>query len=109
MNRIKQLRLERDLSQRGLSEKIGCSQKSVDYWEKGAADPTSRFVCALADCFECSTDYLLGREDDFGNVSIANLSPKQETFLLLLDRLSEENKKKLAEFAQFLLEKQEKI
>ena len=66
MNRIKTLRMENDMSQRTLAGKIGCSQKSVDYWEKGLSEPTAGFICALADCFSCSADYLLGLEDELG-------------------------------------------
>ncbi|MDE6618003.1 MAG: helix-turn-helix domain-containing protein, partial [Clostridiales bacterium] len=70
MLRIKTLRKEQSLSQRALAQKIGSSQKSIDYWEKEKAEPTAKFICALADCFGCSTDFLLGREDDFGNVNV---------------------------------------
>ena len=76
-NRIKSLRLENDLSQRALAERIGCSQKSIDGWEKGLNEPSAGFICALADCFSCTTDYLLGREDDFGNVNINPESAEQ--------------------------------
>ncbi len=70
MLRIKQLRQENNLSQRALADRILCSQTSVDYWEKGTAEPKAHFIIALADCFGCTTDYLLGREDDFGNVTL---------------------------------------
>lgn len=103
-NRIKQLRLEHDMSQRDLSEKIGCSQKSIDYWEKNAAEPTARFICALADCFACSTDYLLGREDDFGNVNIVrDLTEQEKEFLQLYCKLPQEKKKSAADYLGYLL------
>lgn len=107
MNRIKNLRLENDLSQRRLAEKVGCSQKSIDCWEKDVAEPTAGFICALADTFECSTDYVLGREDEFGNVSVTkNLPQEQEKLLSLYAKLSPENKKQLKKFAEFLEEQQ---
>lgn len=103
MNRIKPLRLEHDMSQRDLAEKIGCSQKSVDYWEKGSSEPTAGFICALADCFSCSTDYLLGREDDFGLVRIAGeLTAGEKQLLELYAALPEERRKELIRFAGFL-------
>ena len=103
MNRIKQLRLENDLSQRDLAARVGCSQKSVDCWEKGLSEPTAGFICTLADCFSCSTDFLLGREDDCGNVNViypANIGEQQ----LLLDyaSLSDEDRRMLLSFARFL-------
>lgn len=103
MNRIKFLRLEKDMSQRELSEKIGCSQKSIDYWEKGEADPTAKFICSLADCFACSADYLLGRSDDFGNVSIVGEPDKEEKAVLRIFReLSKEDRAFATEFLEFL-------
>lgn len=103
MNRIKSLRLEKDMSQRELSEKIGCSQKSIDYWEKGEADPTAKFICALADCFACSADYLLGRSDDLGNVSVIGEPDKAEKAVLrIFLELSESDRAFATEFLEFL-------
>ncbi len=106
MNRIKILRLENDLSQRELAAKIGCSQKSVDYWEKGLSEPTAGFIWALANCFSCSTDYLLGREDDFGVVRIdGQLTEDERTMLSYYEALSEPHRRELLHYAEFLLAK----
>lgn len=103
MNRIKTLRLEHEMSQRTLSEKVGCSQKSIDGWEKGTSEPTAGFICALADCFSCSTDYLLGREDDFGLVRIGGQMSQSEMQLLqVYSRLPEARREELLRFAEFL-------
>ena len=59
---IKELRIERDLSQRKLAEAIGVSQKAIDYWERGINEPKASYIVRLADYFEVSCDYLLGRE-----------------------------------------------
>ena len=101
--KIKTLRKEQGMSQRAVAERIGCSQKSVDCWEKGLSEPTAGFICALADCFLCSTDFLLGREDDCGNVNVVYPARAGEQQLLLdYASLSEENKKALLSFAAFL-------
>ena len=108
MNRIKSLRLEHDMSQRALAVKIGCSQKSIDYWEKGLSEPTAGFICALADCFACSADYLLGREDDFGVVRIeGGLTQEERRMLDLYDALSEPRRKELLSYGEFLSVKKE--
>lgn len=59
---IKELRTERDLSQQKLAEAIGVSQKAVDYWERGINEPKASYIVRLADFFEVSCDYLLGKE-----------------------------------------------
>ena len=82
MLRIKQLRLENDMSQRALAAKIKSSQKAVDLWEKGLTEPKAEIVIALADVFECSADYLLGREDEFGNVTVVREITENERKLL---------------------------
>ena len=102
-NRIKSLRLEREMSQRALAEKIGCSQKSIDGWEKNMIEPAAGFVCALADVFECTTDYLLGREDDFGNVNPAvNLTTQERALVQRYRALPAEKQSQLLDFAVFL-------
>lgn len=103
MLRIKQLRQENNLSQRALADRILCSQTSVDYWEKGTAEPTAHFIIALADCFGCTTDYLLGREDDFGNVNVeSDLSESEQKILFSFRALNETNREKLLDYCTYL-------
>lgn len=59
---IKELRIERNLSQQKLASAIGVSQKAIDYWERGVNEPKASYVALLADFFNVSCDYLLGRE-----------------------------------------------
>ena len=59
---IKNLRLERNISQQKLASEIGVSQKAIDYWERGINEPKASYIVRLADFFEVSCDYLLGRE-----------------------------------------------
>lgn len=58
---IKELRLERNLSQAALAKAIGVSQKAIDYWERGMNEPKASYILALADFFDVSCDELLGR------------------------------------------------
>lgn len=80
--RVKALRRERGLSQGALAEKIKSSQKIIDYWETGTTEPKANFIVALADFFGCTTDYILGREDDMGNVNINSDLSEDEKFIL---------------------------
>lgn len=61
--RIKELRLEKGLSQAQLGAKIGVSQKAVDYWEREVNEPKAGYIIKLAQYFEVSADYLLGITD----------------------------------------------
>ena len=64
MKRIKELRKLGRLSQRGLAEKLGVARSTVAMWETGASQPDNRFLIELADVFDVSADYLLGRTDN---------------------------------------------
>lgn len=61
--RIKELRLEQGVSQSTLGNSIGVSQKAVDYWERGVNEPKASYIVKLADFFNVSSDYLLGRKE----------------------------------------------
>lgn len=61
--RIKELRTEYKISQQVLGKAIGVSQKAIDYWERGVNEPKASYIVLLADFFNVSADYLLGRED----------------------------------------------
>ena len=54
--RIKELRLERGLSQMQLSKSIGVSQKAVDYWERSVNEPKASYIIAVVKFFGISFD-----------------------------------------------------
>ncbi|MCH5165541.1 MAG: helix-turn-helix transcriptional regulator [Clostridiales bacterium] len=58
--RIKELRMERGLSQQALAKHIGVSQKAIDYWERNVNEPKASYIVILADFFSVSADFLLG-------------------------------------------------
>ena len=61
--RIKELRIEKGLTQAELAKQIDVSQKAIDYWERGINEPKASYVYKLALFFEVSSDYLLGLQD----------------------------------------------
>lgn len=62
-NRIKELRLERGLSQRALAEKTGIKQANISRWESGAVIPNVADCWVLADFFSVSVDFLIGKNE----------------------------------------------
>ena len=62
--RIKQLRLERGMSQDAVGRIIGVKRYSVYGYEKGNNYPEAPGLIALADYFGVSIDYLVGRTDN---------------------------------------------
>ena len=55
-DKIKELRLEKDLSQLKLGKLIGVSQKAIDYWERNVNEPKASYIIALVKVFEISFD-----------------------------------------------------
>jgi transcriptional regulator with XRE-family HTH domain len=63
LNRIKNLREKRGMSQSMLAEKFTLSQQTISAYERGERDPDTETLTKLADFFNVSIDYLLGKED----------------------------------------------
>lgn len=61
--RLKEQRTLYGKTQRQMAEHLGISQPSYIRYEKGTAEPTLEKLAALADFFDVSVDYLLGRAD----------------------------------------------
>jgi len=59
--KIRDLRKQAHLSQTELGKKVSVSQQTVTAWENNKAEPSSSAVAQLADIFNVTTDYLLGR------------------------------------------------
>ncbi|PNL99928.1 helix-turn-helix domain-containing protein [Streptococcus mutans] len=59
--RLKQLRLEAGLTQKEIANHFQTSPQSYAQWEKGLRTPSSESLKKLANFFNVSTDYLLGK------------------------------------------------
>lgn len=64
MYRIRDLREDRDLSQKAIAEVIKTTQQQYSKIELGKADISGEKLILLAKFYRVSTDYLLGITDD---------------------------------------------
>lgn len=62
--RIKDLREDRDLTQKELSQYLNISQVAYSYYEINKRSVPLEILCKLADFYNTSTDYLLYRTDE---------------------------------------------
>ena len=62
--RIRELREDNDLTQATIGEKINIPQRTYAYYESGERMVPPRVLCALADFYGVSVDYILGRTDN---------------------------------------------
>ena len=60
--RLQNLRERRRISRIVLSELCGLSPDAVRRYERGEAEPSLKSLVALAEFFEVSVDYLIGRD-----------------------------------------------
>lgn len=62
--RIRALRVSRNISQVELAKRLGVTKQSVSNWENDNIQPSIEMLKKLAAVFSVSTDYLLGLEHD---------------------------------------------
>lgn len=62
MERIKDCRKQRRMSQQKLADLLGIARSTVAMWETGASEPDRETILWLAEYFDVSTDYLLGHD-----------------------------------------------
>ncbi|MCM1253900.1 MAG: helix-turn-helix domain-containing protein [Clostridium sp.] len=62
--KIKMLRMKYRLSQKEVAAMLGISPSIVSGYETGERTPSTENLLALSYLYKCSTDYLLGKEQD---------------------------------------------
>ena len=61
--RTKNLREKRRIYQREVAEAIGITTRAYQFYESGRSEPSIKTLAAIADYFNVSVDYLIGRTD----------------------------------------------
>mgnify|MGYP003623740573 CR=1 FL=1 len=95
---------ERSVSAYRLSKDLAVSPSSVRNWLDGKTTPSAEVIQRLADYFEVSTDYLLGKESPgeetivFDDLSYAMYGGMKE--------LDDEHKEMMVDYMKYLLAKQ---
>lgn len=93
MNRFKELRIKRNITQVDLAKQIDVKQETISAYESGKALPSADALIKIADYLNTSTDYLLGRINDDSPLSgfnIKEMNPKTykmlNNFIMLKDK-----------------------
>lgn len=61
MNALRKLRKERNVTQKQLARALGVSESTISLYESGKHEPDHATLIKIADYFNVSIDYLLGR------------------------------------------------
>ena len=62
-DRIKQLRLEKDISQKDLAEHFNIARSTLSQYESNQRTPSDEMKLKISEYFGVSLDYLLGKTD----------------------------------------------
>lgn len=103
VKRLKELRNEKGVSQLKLAEHIKISQQAIAKWETEKSTPDPYTLCQLADFFNVTVDYLLGRTPSMVHETITNYGQKNKELLDLYYQLNNDGKNKMIEYAQDLV------
>lgn len=78
MNRLKELRKEKKLSQKEIAKEMSISEKTLSRWENGESQIKPEKAKQLADYFGVSVGYLLGYDVKLSGLQEQLLSSSQE-------------------------------
>ncbi len=106
---LRELRAFKGLTQQELADQVGLSISVIRNLEGGRSNPSISFLFKLADFFDVTTDFLIGREDDFGNLinspSYEQNQNDERYFLYQYRKLSENEKKAVNKLIETLSDK----
>ncbi len=111
--RLRELRKDKGLRQVDLAQILGISPQSLGYYENQVNKPDPDMLIKIANYFNVTIDYLLGREDDFGNVTVttaspsAALPPDEQELLELYKKLPNTRQKTVLDTIRFMSESPE--
>lgn len=108
LNRLRELRVERELLQSDIAKLINKSERTVGFYETGERDMNTETLAILANFFNVSIDYLLGKSD-IRNPEKADLD-KLQIGLSAKDysNITDEQIKQIEDFAKFVLKDNKK-
>ena len=107
MNRIKQLRNEKNINQDVLAKLLGLEIAGISKLETGRVPLKDEYIVKLAEYFGVSTDYLLGKSD-IRNSEEINIDEADIAFAQGIKGLNDTNKMIIKNTLEALLAKQEK-
>ncbi|MED2748993.1 helix-turn-helix transcriptional regulator [Bacillus thuringiensis] len=89
--RLKQLRIENDLTQQALAELTDLTKATISRFESNKKTPSRESITKLAKVLHVTTDYLLGLSDD-PHLSSQQYTELRKKFDILLQKLEQKPK-----------------
>ena len=103
---VRELRKKHKLTQEKVSQLTGVDRTTVNKWETINAVPNAEILKTLADYFNVTIDYLVGRTDTLDSVVIPRpLNDIQFAFHGGLDGLTQDDIEDVVKFVEFIKSK----
>ena len=79
--RLVDLRIEKGLSQKEAAHDLGISQALLSHYEKGIREYSLSFLCKIADYYNVTTDYILGKSESRTGLQTQTLQDSDEDLI----------------------------
>ena len=86
--KLKELRTKKGLTQQELAVKLNIARSTYNGYEQNFSEPSIEMLCNIANIYNVSLDYLVGRE--YSN-DIGYLNEQQKTAVKMIQQLNETN------------------
>ncbi len=101
MNRVKELREEKGLSQEELAKVVGTNRTTISLYESEQRGLSLDMIVKLADYFDVSTDYLLGISEKRNLIEDTRIRLALDT--KDYTNITSKQRQQIEEFARFVL------
>jgi len=95
MRNLRSLRNEKGISQKELADVLGTSQQSITQYENQKVEPDIYMLSRMADYFNTSIDYLVGRTELRGRTecaAVVEISREESEMICCYRKLDDEEK-----------------
>lgn len=108
---LSSLMKKRNVTAKQLSEKLKIGKNQFKYWKDNGNIPNGETLISLADYFDCSVDYLLGREETkkAAVLSVESSDTKKEQLIKNYELLNDEGQEDLLDYSEMLASNPRKI
>lgn len=107
MNRIKELRKQKKVTQEEVAEAIGVTRRGFQKWENGESQITLKNATQLADYFGVPLTYLLNQEEEWEKLQ--KLHQKLPTVKEFDEALFKKQENRFKRFVQFVSDEDMKV
>jgi transcriptional regulator with XRE-family HTH domain len=102
---------KRNVTAKQLSEKLKIGKNQFKYWKDNGNIPNGETLISLADYFDCSVDYLLGRKETkkAAVLPVESSDTKKEQLIKNYELLNDEGQEDLLDYSEMLASNPRKI